>query len=126
MADLSVLHFCPDSHEIAMNPYEPPKSSESQPSFLNATLTAVTCPHCQHKYEDVAKKSFLGFKKFVCQSCHETFSYPLFRTHRITYWLLLVAAVAFMFKAPNVRPNIFVILMGTAVLVDLYLLWKRR
>ena len=109
-----------------MNPYEPPKSAESLPSFLNAKLTAVTCPHCQHQYEDVARKSFLGFKKFVCHGCHEAFSYPLFRTHRITYWVLLVIAVAFMLNAPNGRPNIFVILMGAAVLIDLYLLWKRR
>lgn len=108
-----------------MNPYEPPKSTESLPSFLNAKLTAVTCPHCQHKYEGVASKSFLGFKKFACQSCHEAFSYPLFRSYRITYWLLLAIAAAFMFNASNVRPNIFVILMGVAVLMDLYLIWKR-
>ena len=109
-----------------MNPYEPPKSAESQPSFLNATLTAVTCPHCRHQYEDVAHKSFLGFRKFMCHECHKVFSYPLFRAHRITYWLLLLIAVAFMFKAPDARPNLFVILMGAAVLIDLYLLWKRR
>ena len=109
-----------------MNPYEPPKSTESLPSFLNAKLTPATCPHCQYSFQGVARKSFLGFQKFTCESCHKPFSYPLYRGYRITYWLLLAVAFVVSSNAPRAQPGIFVGLMSLAVLIDLYLLWKRR
>jgi len=109
-----------------MNPYEPPKSTESLPSFLNAELMQVTCPHCRHSFRGVAKKSFLGFRKFTCESCQKPFSYPLYRGYRITYWILLVVAFVASVNAPQGQPSIFVGLMSLAVVIDFYLLWKRR
>lgn len=107
-----------------MNPYEPPKTKDVTPSFLNAKLKAAICPHCGHSFSGVAKKSFLGFQKFSCPNCSKEFTYPLFRGYRITYWILLAVALGFMLSSGG-RPNIFFVLMSIAVMVDAYKLWER-
>jgi hypothetical protein len=109
-----------------MNPYEPPKTTELTPSFLNVKLRSATCPYCDQAVEGVPRKTFLGFQAFTCRQCNKEFGYPLFRGYRITYWVLLAIAVGFMFSAPKPRPNIFVLLMGVAVVIDAYRLWKQR
>jgi|UPI0006479263 hypothetical protein len=108
-----------------MNPYEPPKSEIAAPSFLNAKLTPATCPHCDHAFSGVAKKSFLGFQKFSCPNCRKAFTAPLFRGYRIAYWVLLAVSVGFMLSSGG-RPNIFFVLMSIAVLIDAYKLLKQR
>jgi prepilin signal peptidase PulO-like enzyme (type II secretory pathway) len=111
--------------ENTMDPYKPPKSLAS-PSFMDAKLIPVTCPHCQATFDGVPRKSFLGFQKYSCESCRANFNYPLFKGYRITYWVILIAVLLYMALAQTSgQPNLFVILMGIAVVIDGYLLWKR-
>ena len=109
-----------------MNPYEPTKASVESPSFLNVKLRPATCTHCGHQFDGVAGKSFLGFQKFTCEKCSKDFGNALFPGYRITYWILLSLAVVAMVAIPGSQPNLFVILMGIAVGIDCYRLWKTK
>ena len=109
-----------------MNPYQPPKSDASSITFLDAASHPVSCPHCDEAFHGIPKKTFLGFQQYICPACSEKFKYPLSRGYRIIYWALLLGACAVMVSNPGAKPNLFTLLMGIAVIWDLYLLWKRR
>jgi transposase-like protein len=110
-----------------MNPYTPPESSVDTPTFAKGERIAVKCPHCQHEANLLAIKSFLGFKKLTCSHCNQGFNYPLFRTYRIIYWLLLIAAMLYFVMSPSAsQPSIFILAISYAVLTDLYLLLRRK
>ena len=108
------------------NPYKPPAAPVEDLGAQNEKLTPTKCTHCGHEFNGVARKTFLGFKKFRCEHCRLEFTSTLFTGHRITYWVLLIIAAAFMFGRQGGQPNIFVILMAVAVGIDLYRLWKLR
>ena len=55
-------------------------------------ITAV-CSHCQNKFTEVPKKSFLGFQKLTCPECNTTLTFPLTDGYRIIYWILLIFMV---------------------------------
>jgi hypothetical protein len=96
------------------------------PSFINIERDSVKCPRCATKFEGFAKKTFLGFREYECNSCRTKFKYPLYRKYRVVYWLLLCGAALYFINAKSAFPSIYVLLMSLAVLTDLFLLWKRR
>jgi hypothetical protein len=116
-----------DKREDAQtNPYRPPAAPVEDLGAQNGKLTPTKCTHCGHEFNGVARKTFLGFRKFRCEQCRLEFSSTLFTGHRITYWVLLILAMAVMFGTQEGRPNIFVVLMVIAVSIDAYRLWKLR
>jgi hypothetical protein len=96
------------------------------PSIAGAQTLAVTCPRCEAHFDGVPRKTSLGFKEMTCPDCSATFKYPLYRTHRIVYWVLLIGAAIFITRVEGGFPSIFVLLMGFAVIYDVFLLLKRR
>ncbi len=86
-----------------MNPYNPPEPSEDFPSFMKGKID-VKCPHCKHE-----------------------FSSPANRGYRITYWIILISAIAyFIFSRSQGKPSIFILMMSFAVLADICLMWLRK
>ena len=108
-----------------MNRYEAPKTPVKDTGSRNGKLTPTVCTHCGHRFDGVAEKTFLGFQKFNCEQCHQDFSSVLFPGYRITYWVLLVLSAIAVLTMRGAQPSIFVILMGIAVSIDAYRLWKR-
>lgn len=109
-----------------MNPYEPPKSESSAITFMDGASHRVTCAHCDEIFSGTPKKTFLGFQQYTCPACREKFKYPLTRGYRIIYWVLLIGACGVIVTNPGSQPNLFTLLMGIAVIWDLYLIWKRQ
>ena len=50
----------------------------------------VICFECENKFEEKPKRSFLGFRKFLCPKCENKFIYPLTSGYRYIYWFVLV------------------------------------
>jgi len=107
------------------NPYQAPETRIDSRLNKKGKAIDVVCPKCQHQFNDVPGKSFLGFKSLGCPECGEKFNYPLHTGYRITYWVLLGIATLAMIGAGG-RPNLYFVLMAYAVLTDLYMQWKRR
>ncbi|MFL6659653.1 MAG: hypothetical protein ACJ8GW_16355 [Massilia sp.] len=95
------------------------------PSFMGVQTLPVTCPHCEATFDGIPKKTFLGFREIACPECSATFKYPLYRSHRIFYWVMLAIATLVIARVQGGFPSIFILLMGFAVIYDGYLLLKR-
>lgn len=108
-----------------MNRYATPQSQFGPRTFMNVVMEPVSCAHCGHYHEGVARKSFLGFKRFTCGSCRKEFDTVLHTRYRVAYWLLLAVFAALMLRNGG-RPNLFVILTSVAVALDLWRLSRRR
>ncbi|HXA46819.1 MAG TPA: hypothetical protein VNW52_04260 [Burkholderiaceae bacterium] len=111
-----------------MNPYESPKTiTQTSDSFLQEGGIAVQCTSCQHLFNGVPRKSFLGFKKFSCPECKKKFLLPLYTGYRIFYWIVLLCFIGFQVSGQsNGQPSIFTVLMAIAIVYDIYLLIKLR
>jgi hypothetical protein len=107
------------------NPYKPPETPVVDPPAQNERLRPTTCTHCGHGFNGAVRKTFLGFQKFTCERCRKDFSTTLFPGYRITYWVLLVLSTLVMLITPGTGPNIFFILMGIAVSIDIFRLLGR-
>ena len=57
-----------------------------------SSITTV-CSHCQNKFTEIPKRSFLGFQKMACSECHTKLTFPLTDGYRIIYWILLIFMV---------------------------------
>jgi hypothetical protein len=53
----------------------------------------AVCTKCSAKFNQAPKQTFLGFQRLTCPTCQEKVSYPLTRTYRIIFWVILVAEV---------------------------------
>ena len=47
------------------------------------------CPSCGREFRAGPKKSFLGFKKMRCPGCSKDVVYPLTKSYRVIYWLIV-------------------------------------
>ena len=57
---------------------------------MSISPIAVVCSHCQNKFTETPKRSFLGFQKLTCLKCNTKLTFPLTDGYRIIYWILLV------------------------------------
>jgi len=59
----------------------------------------AVCTKCNTKFNQVPKRSFIGFQKVECPACKKKLTYPLTNGYRTTYWVFLVLMVMMMFSA---------------------------
>lgn len=108
-----------------MNRYATSHPEIASRTFMNVVMEPVRCAHCGHHHQGVARKSFLGFKRFTCGSCRKEFDSVLHARYRVAYWLLLAVFAAIMLRNGG-RPNLFVILTALPLALDLWRLGTRR
>ena len=81
---------------------------------------AVTCRACGHRFEDVYKLSFLGFRKYKCPGCGKKVLYPVLTRYLVVYWLMItifsILTVAALIKGYVVIPGVLVV-VGIPVVV---------
>ena len=79
--------------------------------------TKVICTACRHDFEAAPKKSFLGFRKFVCPACSKNVEYPLSSGYRVAYWFFFALMVLTIFlEGPQGNIGLAVVLgIGCAV-----------
>lgn len=53
-------------------------------------MSKVTCEHCKKDVEEKPRRTFLGFQRYVCQSCHKPTIYPLTSGYKIIYWAVII------------------------------------
>ena len=53
----------------------------------------AVCTKCNTKFNQLPKRSFLGFQKLVCTWCREEITYPLTKGYRTAYWVIFAIMV---------------------------------
>lgn len=86
-------------------------------------MQTFTCKNCQYSAEYKLKKDIEGFPYFKCSNCNKKNYFPLSRTYKRIYILVLVAFVlGFIF----VLPLDYILLPGLLVIAAIEALWRNR
>ena len=94
-----------------MNPYKPPASPDDVPSFMKVNLKPVYVLIARIRSTLRQRNHSWGFRNYVSKLPRK-FQLPSFSRPQ---------------QVPSgSQPSIYVIFMSAAVLMDVYLLWKRR
>ncbi len=82
----------------------------------------IACPDCGTRFHDRPRRTFLGFQKYECPTCHEPVIYPLTSGYRILYGVCAVGMLM-TFVATLVRSH-HVVLPGLVGAAMLGALWR--